>query len=119
MLLTTVRTVLASAPAVAAICGDRVEILTKPQAITVPNVCLSVVSTTPINGLETWNGLDGNLVQVDCYAATYTEARTLAAACRAAMEAADNSLESEFDNFDESAELSGLARVTQQYSVWS
>jgi hypothetical protein len=118
MVLSTVRTVLAAAAPVAAICGDRIEILTKPQAIGSPAVCLSVASTTPVNGLETWNGLDGNLIQVDSYAATYTEAKALAAACRAALEV-DHELESEFDNFDDSAELSGLARVTQQYSVWS
>jgi hypothetical protein len=118
MLLTSIRTLLAAAPAVTAICADRIEILTRPQAIGVPAVCLSIVSTTPVNGLETWNGLDGSLVQIDCYALTYADARALAAACRTAMET-EHELETEFDNFDESAELSGLARVTQQYSVWS
>lgn len=118
MVLTTVRTVLAAAAPVTAICADRIELLTKPQAIDTPAVCLSIASTTPVNGLETWNSLDGNLVQVDSYASTYTEAKALAAACRAALEV-DHECESEFDNFDESAELSGLARVTQQYSVWS
>lgn len=118
MLLTTIRTLLAGTSAVTAICADRIEMLTLPQGISIPAVCLSIASTTPVNGLETWNGLDGNLVQLDCYGATYTDARALAEACRMAMET-DHELETEFDNFDESAELSGLARVTQQYSVWS
>jgi hypothetical protein len=119
MLLTTIRTTLVNAAPVAAIVGDRVELLTQPQAIDVPAVCLMGVSTTPVYGLETWHGLDANEVQVDCYAETYTSARALAAACRAAMEAADHELTTEFDNFDEGAALSGLARVTQQYAVWS
>lgn len=119
MVLTDVRTVLAAAAPVTAICSTRIEILTRPQSIAVPAVCLSIVTTTPVNGIEAWNGLDGNLVQVDCYATTYTEAQSLAAACRAAMEAADYEMQSEFPNFDESAELSGLVRVTQQWSVWS
>jgi hypothetical protein len=119
MLLTDVRTTLVNAPAVSAIVSDRVEILVRPQSIAVPAVCLSVVSTAPIYGLEAWNNLDANEVQIDCYASTYTAARELAAAVRAAMEAADHELTTDFDSFDESAELSGLARVTQQYSVWS
>jgi hypothetical protein len=118
MLLTTIRALLADTSAVTDICGNRIEILTRPQAIGIPAVCLSVASTTPVNGLEAWNGLDGNVVQLDCYASTYTDAKNLASACRTAMEA-EHELETEFDNFDESAELSGLARVTQQYSVWS
>jgi hypothetical protein len=119
MLLTTVRTTLVNAAAVTAIVGTRVELLTRPQAVDVPAVCLQVVSTTPVYGLEAWHNLDENQVQIDCYASTYTVARDLAAACRAAMEAADHELTTEFDNFDEGAALSGLARVTQQYAVWS
>jgi len=119
MLLTTVRTTLVNAAAVTALASTRIEILTRPQAIDVPAVCLTKVATAPIYGLEAWNGLDENQVQVDCYAQTATDARALADACRAAMEAADHELVSDFDNFDDSAELSGLARVTQQYAVWS
>lgn len=118
MLLTTIRTVLVGAAPVTSICGDRVEILTKPQDIALPNVCLSIPSMTPINGLEGWNGLDGSLVQLSCYADTYTEARALAAACRAAMQD-EYDLQDEFDNFEEGAELKGVPSVIQQWSAWS
>lgn len=117
MLLTGIRTLLAAASPVTAICGDRIEIMTKPQGIGIPIVCLSVASITPVNGLETWNGLDLNLVQLDSYAVTATEADSLATACRNAMVAAGYQCESQFPNVDPEADISGLSRVTQQFSV--
>ena len=119
MVLTAVRDVLVSAGAVTDICGDRVEMLTKPQAIEIPCLCLSIPVTTPINGLLSWNGLDSNLVQIDSYSDTYTQAKSLAAASRAAMESAGNQMENEIDNFEQDVDLSGLVRITQQYTVWS
>jgi hypothetical protein len=117
MLLTTIRTVLAAAAPVTAICGDRIEIMTIPQSIAAPVVCLSVVSTTPVNGLETWNSLDLNLVQIDSYADTATVADQLAPAVRNAMVAAGYQMEDQFPNFDPEADIAGLDRITQQFSV--
>jgi hypothetical protein len=119
MLLTTVYTILSASTDVTTRSAGRIELLTKPKSIGVPSVCLFVVTTTPVNGLEAWNGLDGNLVQVDSYAPTYTDAKQLAQACRDALEAAGHEMAGEFDNFDDGVELTGLARVTQQYNVWS
>lgn len=117
MLLTTIRAVLANAAPVTDICGDRIEIMTRPQNIDIPAVCLSVVSITPVNGLETWNGLDLNLVQVDSYATTATDADALASACRTAMVAAGYELSEQFPSFDSETDIAGQQRVTQQFSV--
>ncbi len=118
MILTTVHDILAASP-VNGMTSGLIELLTKPKSIGVPSVCLFVVTTSPVNGLETWNGADANLVQVDSYAKTYTEAKAIAAGCRSALEDAGHELQGEFDNFDDGVELTGLARVTQQYNVWS
>jgi hypothetical protein len=117
MLLTAVRDVLAASGPVTALCSTRIEIMTKPQGILFPAVCLSIVSITPVNGLETWNGLDLNLVQVDSFATTATVADELASACRTAMVDAGYQMEDQFPNFDPEVDIAGLQRVTQQFSV--
>jgi len=118
MLFGTIRTVLAGAAPVTAICGQNIDSLVRPQAVALPSVTVQAIAVTPINGINGWYGLDGNLAQLDSWAATYTQAHELAAACRTAMQDAGHTMESEFDNYDPAAELAGVYRVTQEYSVW-
>lgn len=100
--------------------GDdaRIVPLTRPQDVAVPAITVSGISLTPTNYLGGDANLDENRVQVDCWADDYSGARALAAACRAAITATGILMLSDLDNFDASAELSGIYRVTQEYSLW-
>ena len=104
----------ADAPTVALV-ADRVEYIIKPQDLTIPCLALQTVSTAPVNGLVAFAGLDGSIVQVDCYAATYTDALALAAVARAALEAAGVLCAAQFTNYDPDIEQH---RITLQFNVW-
>jgi hypothetical protein len=107
--------VLRAAAGVQAIAGDRVYPLHRPQDIQVPAVTLQRVSVGPQNALHGFAGLDSNRVQATCYAVSYAEARSLAAACRAAADAAGHICRSEADGYESEVEV---YLVTQEYSVW-
>lgn len=122
MAVKTVQDVLVASSAVTAIVGPganaRVEQIVKPQNIALPAVTLSRIFMGPVNNLVDDGGLDSNRVQVDSWAQTYTQAKELAAACRAALQTAGHQLDSEFDNYDPAID-DGTFRVTQEYSVWT
>lgn len=117
MAIETVRDVLVAAGAVTALVGQRVSPLIKEQNITLPAVTLQRISLTPINALDEHAGLDQNAVQVDSWATTYAEARSIADACRAALQSSDILMSSEFDNYDSEVNPEQY-RITQQFQVW-
>ena len=121
MTVEVVLAVLKAAPAVTAIVGAgtdaRISPLMRAQAIQVPAVTLQRIALAPVNGLRGHMGLDDVRVQLDCYADSYAGARTLANACRNALQAAGHQMQSEFDNFEPDVSPE-LYRITQDFQVW-
>lgn len=86
--------------------------------ITTPFIVYSRVSSVPTSTLDgDAPALTRVRVQVDCYGATYEEAKALADSVRAAMLAAPfkNLPDSELDLFDSDAKL---YRVTMDFFCW-
>lgn len=119
MAIQIIHDLLIADPSVAAIVSDRVYPLVRPQSFPAPAVTLQRITVTPVNSLDTaLYSIAENRVQVDSWDVTYMGARTLADACRAAINAAGHILDTELDNFAPDAPLSGVYRITQDYSIW-
>lgn len=76
---------LAAAP-VAAIVGTRVDWMTRPQKSALPAVTLQTASDARPEHLKGPDGARSTRVQIDCWAATYSAALTLARAIIAALQ---------------------------------
>ena len=107
---------LTAAPAVYSLVNERVSPLIRAQNEALPCVTLSLVSVTPMNHIAGAPTLDQNRVQVDSWASSYAEVRSVADACRAALEAAGLVMESEIDGFEADADE---YRVTQDFYIWT
>lgn len=95
---------------------DNINPVKRPQSYAAPAIVMERLSLTPINGLRGSEGLDGSRVLVDCLTTSYTTARALAAAVRAALEAGGALLENEQDDYDPQTET---FRVSQQWFIWT
>lgn len=116
MAVETVRAILVAAPAVTSIVGQNIEPVRQDQATDAPRVLLTRVSLTPANHLKGAPTLDQSRVQLDAFGVTYAQARSIADACRAALEAADVVMDSEYDNFEPDV---SEYRITQDYLLWT
>lgn len=117
MAVKTIRDALVADAGVTALVGARISPLIKAQAITLPAITLQRSGTTPQNHLRGHAGVDDNRVQLDAWASTYDLARQVAAAARAALQAAGHFCESELpDDYDPETET---YRVIQEWSVWT
>lgn len=110
-------------PAVAALVGERVEPLKLPQKPTLPALVYSRVSTKRVLTHD-GPGPERPRIQVDCWASTPREAKDLAAAVRACLDAPElppgDLLGSFLDNeLDLHEPESGLYRVMADYFVWA
>jgi hypothetical protein len=112
----TVRDLLVAETDVTDLTGLRISPLVRAQNETLPCVTLSLVAVAPMNHINGAPTLDQNRVQVDSWATTYSEARSVADACRAALEAAGLVMESEFDSFEADVDE---YRVTQDFYIWT
>lgn len=115
MAVKTVRDVLVAAPAVTSLVGQRISPVQRAQGATLPCIVLTRVAVTPQNALDGFADLDGNRVQADVWASTYAEARQVADAARAALQAAGYTLQLEVDDFDSEVRE---YRVIQDWSIW-
>lgn len=77
--------ILSSAQAVAAICGNRIYPRTADQAAALPYVVYNQVSRVPNANKDRSRQVETYRVQVDCYAATYDQATALANATITAL----------------------------------
>jgi hypothetical protein len=116
MVIEEVRDILVADAGVTALVGARISPVLRAQNETLPCITLTVVSVVPANHLNGAPSLDANRVQVDSYATTYDGVRSLAAAVRAALEAADLVMEGEFDGFEPDVDE---YRVTQDFYYWN
>jgi hypothetical protein len=99
---------------VAAIVGQRVTILIKPQSLTMPCVTLQEIAISPENDMRGWSGVDGVQVQLDAWAATRDTARDLATKCRTALSSANRLMVGQFEDFESDVDL---YRITQTWET--
>lgn len=116
MTVEAVQTVLLADATVTGIAGTRVHQVQRIQSDMLPAVVLTQVSAVPQNHLYGAPTLDSVRVQVDCYAATRTACRQLAAATRTALEAAGLDMELEVEVFE--PDVSEF-RITQDFLTWT
>jgi hypothetical protein len=91
--------------------------LQMPQNPTFPAIVYTRIANTPINVLEGRPTIDQVRVQIDCYAKTYTAAKTLYSSVRSAMESATfkATLQTDDDFFEAETDL---YRVSLDYYIW-
>lgn len=119
MPVATVRAVLiAAAPVIALVPALRIEPIRRTQSTTIPAITLQRVSTVPFNHLRPSPNLDANLVQLTVIDDSYTDARSAADACRAALEAAGFSMQSEIDGYESETDPE-LYQIIQTWSVFT
>lgn len=118
MTVKTVVDILKADSGVAALVAGNVFPLIRPQNFKPPAVTAQNIQGVPANSLQGDSGLESYSIQVDCWALQYQDALALATACRKAINLAGHLLDRESDNFTDEAELSGVFRITQEYSVW-
>ena len=115
MAVKTVIDILLADATVSGFVGTRISPLTRAQDLALSAITVQRISTVPQNHLRGFGNLDGNRVQVDCWASTYAGARDLAEACRTAINAAGHLCLSEVDDFEiETRTYRGI----QDYRVW-
>lgn len=68
---------------------DRIYPMTMPQGYALPAIVYSRVSTTPVTSLDGDTGVDSVRFEISCYAKTLLEAKQLATAVRAAINASE------------------------------
>ena len=109
-----VTAMLKASPAVSAACAKRVYPLQIPQGTTLPAVVYQRVHSRPDHTLQGYTS-EAVLLMVNSFALTYTEAKNLALAVRAAMSAAPLHaiLRNEMDLPDEN----GVTCVTAEYLI--
>ena len=115
---------LATAPDVAALVGERIFAEVLPYGQAMPAITYQHISLSPLPVLRGTAGLDNPRVQIDCWADTYNEARSLARAVRGAMKG----LESVAESYIGAASLIGSrglpdadsrrSRVSMDFSLW-
>jgi len=110
---------------VTALVNTRIFFADSPQTPPVPFILMTRVGTQFVHSLNSNSGLCNARIQLDCYAKTQKEARSVGQAVKAALDTFRGT-ESEvtiqavllldsMDGYDESPEL---RRVTQDYHVW-
>jgi len=119
MTVAIARAVLVAAPAVTTLVdAERIEALRRTQSFQIPAIMLQSIALVPYNHLRGPSGLDANTVQVDSYGNDYTEALTVAAAVRAALEAAGHLLQQQ-QELAEPENNPELFVISQTWSVYS
>lgn len=111
--------VLNAAAPVSALVGTRISPLIRPQNAALPCITVQRISLVPSNTLQGNGGLDIARVQVDSWGATYTDARGVATAARAAMDAVPINMDSELDAAFIEEPPNGVYRIIQEYTVFS
>ena len=103
--------------ALSGIAGGRVYPLVIPENSTMPAISYLRIASTPENTLDGGATIDQIRIQVDTYAKTYAEAKTVSASVRSAMESASfkGTLQTDQDLYEPEVKL---YRVIQDYYVW-
>lgn len=115
---TTRAVLIAAAPVIALVPATRITPLIRPQTLSIPAITLQRVSSVPSNGLRGYAGLDDNLVQLDVYSDSYATSRSVADACRTALQTAGHIMNSEIDLYESEVDPE-LYRLTQTWQIWT
>lgn len=119
MAVQTVYSVLAAAGSVTALVpAAQITPLVRMQSVAPPAITLQRISMVPTNHLGGSSSLDSNRVQLDVWASSYSSAKAIAVACRAALAAANHQMLLEVDQYDAEVDPE-LFRITQDWSVWT
>jgi hypothetical protein len=111
--------VLNGAAPVVALVGTRISPLIRPQDAVLPSITIQRISLIPSNSMQGNGGLDIARVQIDSWGATYTDARAVATAVRAAMDAVPICMDSELDAAFIEEPPNGVYRIIQEYTIFS
>lgn len=97
--------------------GDRIYAHVLPDGAEMPAVTFGRVSTVAMNNLQGHGGLDLVRMQIDAWATTYDEAKSVAAEVRQRMQEAGfkGLMANEFDDFEPDTQR---FRVSTDYMVW-
>ena len=118
MAIQAVRDVLAASGAVIALVpASRIEPVRRTQALAAPAILLQRISVVPQNHLRGDGDLDACVVQLDVFATTYAATRSIADACRSALQAAGYLMTLEVDGFEPDVDPE-LYRLSQSWQVW-
>jgi len=119
MSIQIVYNVLSVDSAVIALVGTRITPVERKDYI-YPAVVLTEYELDAVNALDGWGGTDHSVIQVDSWGTTFSQADAVAAACRTALQNAGHLLQpSSTHNFDPLAQLGGVFRVSNQFSIWN
>lgn len=89
-----------------------------PQEVTYPCICYQKISGRPMNHLTGYYGTANAIIQIDAWAKTYSEAKTLARDIRITLDAStyfEALLLTDRDLYDNTFEI---FRVSADYSIW-
>lgn len=111
-----VYTALSSSAAVGAICGDRIKPVKLPQNITLPAISFQRITADHGGSLagDTSNK-DRVYIQIDCWAKSYDDVKSLVAAVRTGMKALVSMPLDTTDFYEDETEI---YRVAFDYYVW-
>lgn len=104
---------------VSGLVANRIYALVSPPGAPVPLITYQRISAIPINSLRGASGVVQARIQVDCWAATYEQAKDLAQAVRAALDANAELGAVCLNSQDMQDEATREFRVIIDFSVWS
>ncbi len=116
MALQYVRGLLIATQAVTAIVAKRIYPVLVPEDAPLPYVSLARISTTPVNHLRGFGGLDQHSVDVGCYATGYADLLLLRDAVRTCLQNAGSIMETELEDYDSSIRV---YHVSQHWQIWT
>lgn len=115
---TAVKAALSAAPAVSAIVGSKIFPMVATEGEVVPYIVYQVSASTREGAMNGPGSLRNARMQLDCYAATYSAAKALGAAVRAALDGAglQSAMIIEQDLLDPETKS---YRQLIEYSIWA
>lgn len=115
MALQQVRTWLIADSDIRRLVKDRVFYLAIPEGIALPAITLQRLSTTPVNSLNGYLGLDGNVVTLDAWCLTYAQSLLVRDAARKCLQTNGIVMQSESEDYDS---ITRTFRISQQWQIW-
>jgi hypothetical protein len=96
----------------------RIYALVRPQDDPLPALAYQRISTVPVTSLDGDSGLDNVRLRFSCYAKTLLEAKTLAAATRAAINEASGLKSTCVMEMDDQDQETRNFRVIVDFNIW-
>lgn len=110
--------VIVADPAVAAVVGQRIHHMTRPENEVGGAIVYQRISTAPVTSLNGDSGLDAVRLQVSCWAATHADSMALAELVRAAVKAAPNLQATTAMLINDRDDATGNRRTVLDLNLW-